>query len=214
MLSSLSHMVGQEAEAAAHADAALALEPDARPPDGTAEELVALFDEIRSRRGGEAASLLIEVHDGVAEGRRTRVALELRAAPEGLVAALSLRCSSGGEEAGEGEGPPPTLEVTALPRAAELQCTGRGESSGGAVLLESSVELSERAPDEPIDEPVLGEGSRPPGSGGPDEGGRPVSTWVWVAVGGAAALLVAAAVVLSVLLVPGEANIDEAVVRW
>ena len=221
LLSSLSHMAGDGREAEEHAEAALALEPDARPPPGASEVLVSLFEEIRDRRRGEAAELRIETSESPTIGRPLRVVLELRAAPDGLVAELTLRCSPGGEEVFEGEGPPPSLEVTAVPRAAELRCHGEGTSPRGASLLTSSVELTAQAAEEVSDDTTpecavegAGPGCSPVGVEDSGERERPISPWVWVGVGGGAALLAVAAVVLTVVFWPQEATIDETLVRW
>jgi hypothetical protein len=218
LLSSLHHMMGERRASASHAARALALAPETSAPDGAAEELVALFGEIRARRGARPASLRFDVDPSPAVGRSSRVTLELRDAPAGLVAALSLRCTSGAEVA-VGSGGPPSLDVRAVPRAEELRCRGQGSSAAGATLLDSTLELAvetaeelERPeqPLEPREHDDLDTG-RPTGPGEPE---RPLSPWVWVGVGSGAALLVAAAVVLTVALWPTEAIIDETLVRW
>lgn len=128
-LAALESMGGDERAARAHAEAALALDPNASAPEGAARSVTTLFASARDRQAGRTATVTLEAEPSPTSSSRRVVTARLRSAPASLVRDLVLRC--GGAERMDRAGTV-TLEVDASRSTA---CTAEARTAAGAVLL-------------------------------------------------------------------------------
>lgn len=181
----LRQLLGDEAGAVRHAEAAVALDPTVAPPEGASPALGEMIAQARERLGGRAR-LRIEAPEPLALDEAGRVVAELAPAPEGLVGELRLRCASG-SSVEEQRGPAPSVELSITPVDAEVLCSAAAATMGGATLFEAREELLIGATED-----------GPTPAGGGDDG---VAIGVGVGIGAAA--LIAAGVVLAVVFLGG-----------
>jgi hypothetical protein len=190
-LAVLNQLLGHTAEARSHADAALALDADVEPPEGSPPAAIDLFLMARRRLGGREATVTIEATVPLTLSTPGIVVAHVEPAPPTLFQALRIRC--GGAEL---HGPPPTVELSIVPGEL-VECTAEAVTSEGAVLR-----TSHRIFD--LVDPV----------GEPSEGGR--KAWPWIVAGSIVAAAAAGTTVGLVLANrPDGANVvDTTVVGW
>lgn len=191
-LGALALVVNDTASARRHVEAALSLDPGVTAPEGAPPELAELLDAARGE-GGAAALTIEPASPELRAGQPASIAARLDPAPPALASRLRLGCSGDGVPEVEGEGSPPTVEVTLAPtdEAEGVRCEASAETESGAALLRAAVELPIRPADPVVEEP----------------GGR--LWWPWVVGFGGAAVV--AAVVTAVVLTtagPDDAYID------
>jgi hypothetical protein len=193
--------LGREAAAQAHADAAVALDPEVTPPEGAPEAAEALFRMAQRRQGGHPAALSIDTPVTLALGAPGRVVAHLEPSPAELIGELRLRC--GAEEA---HGPPPSVELAVLPREA-LDCVAEARTAAGAILFSTRRELTFAPPEVEVAAARPVDLAPPAGHAVPDPAPeRRRKLWPWL-VG--ASVLAAAAVGVTVGVVVGRRS-DEA----
>ena len=208
-LSALRMMLGEEAEARAHAAAAVALDPEVVAPEGAPDDARGLLHEAGEESGGRPASVEIGPEGEVLLGETSVVVARLDPAPRLIAAALSLACSSGGSEAEE-RGPPPEVRLSLLALGDHLRCEAAALAPSGQTVLRAERELEVTRPAEAGDDPHPDPDPDPDPDPGPDpdpfpEPRRLWSGWIWIGVG--SAVLVAAAVtaaILAVTLAPSD----------
>jgi len=203
-LAALRLMLGDEATARSHAEAAVALDPEVAAPDGAPESAGALLREVAATT--EAAVLAIEAEEPLTGGEEASVSARLTPAPRLLVAELRLACESDGGVADE-RGPPPVVRLAVRVDGTAVRCQAAAVSTGGAPLLSVARDFELRSDppeevvaavegpvdDEPRDEPTDDPEPQPPWQG-----------WLWVGIGAGALVLVAVVTVVLVLtLAPG-----------
>ncbi len=187
-LAALLTVLRESDQAAAHAEAAVALDPAASPPAGAQSSVTALFDEARDRTGGARARLVVAPDSEIAPGEDATFRLELSPAPALLASQLRLRCVSGSASADE-RGEPPEVSVSLSVAGDEVSCRGGAHTRGGAALLDVSEDFS---PSGTSGGAVLGGDA----TADDDDGGGSALPWILVGAG----VLVAAAVVVAVVL--------------
>lgn len=128
-LAALASMRGDDAGARAHAEAAVALDASAAPPEGAARGAITLFANARSRFAGRTATLTLESRASTVADGRIVVIARLEPAPSGLVSVVALRC---GSEDATSASDSASLEVAAR---GSVVCTAEARSVGGAVLF-------------------------------------------------------------------------------
>jgi len=148
LLAALHLIFEDRAQAREHADAALALDPATTAPDGAPLELTEIFGQARSATAGRRPLLEVRAEGWLHADRPGRVLALLSPAPPRLVPELRLRCLHGGSVLAHEEGPPPEvgLEVTPPQGARAVTCEAQAATAGGAVLFETSVELTVGVP--------------------------------------------------------------------
>lgn len=130
------HLALGESEAArAHAEAAVALDPSAEPPEGAPRGAEDLFRMARRRLGDRRAELTVEPRGAVARGVAVTVVTHLDPAPPALEARLVVRCGTA-----EATGEPPAVEVVVVPES-DVVCVAEARTPAGAVLLSVTREL-------------------------------------------------------------------------
>lgn len=190
-LVALRQLLGDEAMARRHAEAALALDPSAAAPEGSAPEVLARFQEARASLGGERATLTVGAPDGVDAGESATVVARLAPAPEGMATRLHLRCASGTSVAEE-RAAPPEVRVDILVDGDSVLCRAAALTVAGASILNERVELGLQR------EAMVADGSAV-GGGGDDVA-------IWVGVVSAVVALGVGAAVLAYFLTQEEAE--------
>lgn len=178
-LAALRFTFGEPERARAHAEAAVALVPDAGAPEGAPGEVLAMVREAREREGGAPARLQLELGTESSDGASRAVRARLAPAPGALALTVGVRCRWRGSAPAESRGPPPEVEVT-VPTDDVVRCESAAFTRGGAVLFEAERELA------PIAVVASDE----------DDGGS-AATWIWVGVG--AAVVAGAAVAIALV---------------
>jgi len=185
-LAALHFMLQDEAQAAIHAAAAVALDPGVSAPEGAPPEVDGLFGAARERGAGRPAAVVIE-REPPASDSVVHVVARLEPAPEGLAAEVELRCEAEAAQA-EQRGPVPSVRVDLTPPegATWVDCRASAITAGGATILDARRRLgiepapvSILAPEEPDESSEL--------------------PWPWIAVGAGAAAIVATVVIVAVL---------------
>jgi hypothetical protein len=180
-LAVLHMLLGNDRPSREHADAAVALELEIGPPDGSPPEANDLFRMARRRLGGRTATLTIEAPRPLRLHMPGRVVARLEPSPPRLVGQLRLRC--GTEEA---RGEPPSVELRVEP-SADFNCSVDALSARGVPLLTFDRDLRVHGSDG---------GDFPDDGSDPGEHGKKAWPWVVGAVGVAAVVGVVVAVVL------------------
>jgi hypothetical protein len=185
-LAALRFMLGSAGQAREHAASCIALDPDARPPDGAPPEVGALFDQVRQETGGRRAALRIDSEGAPTDGV-TRVFAELDPSLPGTITTLRLGCGTDATDVVLEEGAPPRVTAAIASTKGTLRCQASALTAAGAALLRQNgtFDLS-RAGSGPLS------GGTDPAD---DDDSAPI--WPWIAAGGG---VVAAAVVVTVLL--------------
>lgn len=174
-LTALSLALGLEARAREHAEAAVALDPRARPPEGAPPSMTRLLLEARSRVGTPLA-IAFRLHRRPVRGRAVRVEARATPAAPRLVSAVALRCTPAAAARREGR-----WVALVVPRVGtSLSCSAAGETAAGARLVQADARWN---------------ASEPPSGG--------LGPWPWI--GGAAVVVAAlAAVVVGVVVSRGD----------
>lgn len=178
-LAALHQLLDDSDRARLHAEAAVALDPAAAPPEGAPPAVEDLFEAARESFRGRAASIAIEREE---RGTDWELGAMVDPAPEALADRIGLRCVHGAashEEIAE----LPDVRLTMAAPSQEVHCRAWITGAGGAELLDASARFDATS------------GAAPPGSGSAGGGG---SVWPWVGVG--AAVAVAGAVVAYLLI--------------
>lgn len=180
-LATLRFVVGDVDAARAHTSAALTLDRDAQPPEGSPPEVSGLFDEARARLGGRDA-LALEV-----EPREEGVTLVASLAlwPSALSGSLSVECAAEGGAPLRARGLPPRVSLVVPALTLDARCAAALGPPSGAAWLRATRELA---------------ADRAPSAGGGDD------VWPWVVGGVGAALMMAAIVVIAVVLTASDAQ--------
>jgi len=197
LLVALELMFGQEAEAQASAEAAIALDPTVAPPEGSPEAVAPLFAVMRERRQSRPIRLTVGFArtTGTADTVRAHAALE--DAPAALVGSVEVRCRVGGgaETTASSEGVRVDLVVqaTGAQEGSRLGCRATARTPGGAPLLETRAEMMLGSdPGDSVSATIGGAPSRPSRGGGIS-----LRTWTWVGLG-AVTVVTAVGVILVV----------------
>ncbi len=170
---------GQHDHALDEARAAVALDPDVRPPAGTPPEGRRLFEEARRSLGPGGAQLSVASGPSLT-GEGAAVTASLLPYPDALKGRLTLACDGAGVPPQQQSSTPPAVRLTVVrPSSGTLTCTARLASAGGTILMEQHVILHVSPAH-------------------PRERARPVP-WGWIAAGTGVAL--AASIVAIVLAV-------------
>jgi len=127
-------VLGDEAASRGHADAAVALDADVTPPEGSPRVAEDLF-RMALRRVGGAAAITIASAGSFALGERGEVVARIEPSPPLLVDRMRLRCGAD-EATNDGATVTIPLEPTGL-----VVCTAEALSIGGAVLFAKTTEL-------------------------------------------------------------------------
>lgn len=180
-LAMLRFVLGDADAARGHTAAALTLERDAQPPEGSPPEVTGLFDEARARLGRRSA---LELEVEPREEGATLVA-SLALWPSALSGSLSVECATDGGAPLRAQGRPPRVSLAVPSLALDTRCGAALGPRTGAVWLTATRQLAAE--------------TRPPARGD-DE------VWPWVLGGVGAALVVAAIIVVAVVLAPGGAQ--------
>ncbi len=128
-------VLGDDARARDHAEAAVALEPDVTPPEGSPGAAEALFRLARERVGAAGATLAIDAPAPLVVGERGTVRASLEHAPPALASSVRLRC-----DGAEARSAPPTVELEVVPEGT-VHCTAEALSPRGAALVSFEREL-------------------------------------------------------------------------
>jgi tetratricopeptide (TPR) repeat protein len=212
-LAALALVANDEAAAAQHARAAVALDPAATAPEGSPLRLEALLRDAAAALPEGGLAVAIEAPSCPAAGAPVQVRASLTGAPPGLVSSLVLRCACGAAPAQEAEAAAATVvELAASTNGAgagdSLECTADARSTGGATLRSRRLAIT-------LCQPAVAEVEAGAGAGAASDDAererrrRRIGLGVGLGVGGA--LVAAAAVVLGVLLGtgPDSAEIGE-----
>ncbi|MBI5512308.1 MAG: hypothetical protein HY909_00990 [Deltaproteobacteria bacterium] len=137
-LAALDQGDGRAADARGHAEAAVALDPDAVPPEGAPAETAELFTRLRGLRGGARARIGFGLPENVYAEQVTPGLLAVADVPASLGAHGAVRCVAEGREVGTRDLSQGTTQarmtVDALPLRARLRCTATLETRDGVVL--------------------------------------------------------------------------------
>jgi hypothetical protein len=206
-LAALRLLLGEEATARRHAEAAVAFDPAASTPEGAPPALEDLLAEARARFGGRAADVTIELVD---DPRKASVRAAVLPYADALAEEIGLRCVRGAATVEE-SGALPEVRVRIPPEesSSTVHCRAWLAGRGGAHLIESSAQL--RAPPSLAPTPAGAAASSADGPLGPesprapededhdDGGGAP-----WLAIGVGAGALAVLAIVAVLVLAGGE----------
>lgn len=179
-LATLRFVLGDPNAARGHAAAAITLDPNAEPPEGSPFEVNALFEEASRALGAQdALELSIEPQpDGGAE-----VSASLRLWPSALDGMLRVQCAANDAPL-QASARPPRVRLQLPSLQLEQHCVaelGPAETTIAWLQVERRLDASST--------PLALEASS-------DE------MWPWVLVGAGVALVVAAAIVVALLLAP------------
>ena len=168
------HLLLGDADAArVHAEAAVAIDPEAAAAEGAPPEAVALFEDAAARTGGPP-SLTIEGDGDAPPGSTVRVEARLAPAPRALAAAIHLECASDDEEV-ETRGRPPEVAVE-IDLDGRVDCEAEALSEGGARLFAAERAFGTVAP--------------------AAEQRRGLAPWVWALAGAGVAVAVGVIAIL------------------
>jgi hypothetical protein len=134
-LAVLYFVLGDEARARDHVEAAIALEPTTVPPEGSPAAAEALFRLARERLGEAGATLTIDSVEPLEAGERGTVRAGLSPAPSALASSVRLRC-----DGAEARAAPPTVSLDVRP-VGTMRCTAEALSPRGAALITVEREL-------------------------------------------------------------------------
>jgi hypothetical protein len=131
------------AGAEAHATMALALNPDARAPDGASPDVNLLFARVRAHRGRVLLSVGLTLVRPLIAGGETTVRAEVAGLPSGQRVRLSARCTSDGAEVASARADryatPLQLRIPPLADGAGLECVATLGMPAGSVLERQSM---------------------------------------------------------------------------
>lgn len=185
-LGALRLLLGEPDAAERHVQMAVALDPEAAPPEGVPPAVEQAFADARGEAQRVPPGLSIGTGDVLANGESATFTAQLDGSLP-LVHRLQLRCTSGEAEE-EVSGPAPSIMLDLVPNGETARCEAAGLNQAGAALLQASYEDSVGA-----------------GAGGDD---GPLLAGI---VGGiAGALAVAGAIVLIVVFAGDGGNSDVA----
>lgn len=179
-LAALRIMLGQAEPGARHATMAVALDPEATPPQGVPPEVEQAFTEAAEVLAGQRARLSVASGDILVAGDRATITAQLEPTSLPYVDAIHIECAAG-TSTSEERGPPPTV-ITSLALEGELaRCTARALNEGGASLVSSEWEGQIQ--------------------GGPEEGGGDDGVVIGAVAGSVGgALVIAGVIILAVVL--------------
>ena len=202
-LTALHVFLGNEEAAVRHAEAAVALDPEVRAPEGSPPQVAAALDAAREEVGGRSSLSIVPAGE-ILPSEQVTIAATVAPAPPALVSSVWLRCVAEGAPPAEATAAPPRVSIAITPGASapEVECTAAARTAG----LADVARVVERMP-------VSGNEALLGASDGDDDDGGGVP-WVWVGVGAAAVALAAVIVVVLATSSGGDPTINEAVAEW
>ena len=202
-LTALHVFLGDEDAATRHAQAAVALEPEVRAPEGSPPQVAAALDAAR-REVGAAARIDVTPLAEVLPSQPVAITATVAPAPPALIASIWLRCAAEGASPVEATAAPPrvSVEITPGADAPVVECTAAARTAG----LADVARVVERLP-------VSGNEALAGATGGDDDGGGGVP-FIWIGIGAGALALAAVIVVVVATSSGGDPTINEAIAEW